>query len=323
MVTFAQPQVESEPTPEFDEQCLATLREWESGALPFQEAMARLTRYRENAVAAKHVANQGRAEQLLGNLQHFHGNLTTSVQHWERARKLFSEVNNRLRVAGIDLNIGESYRFKGDFTRALRLYRTAYNIARELGNVRMQAIAAANEGLVLVTTGQHAAAQNVFEKALSISAWDRWPEDDRNTLIAVRCEVHHGLATIYLEEGDLDAAWEQALEAVDLLQDGGQPMQRGYANRIAGQVITRLGRSPDPEWSDDPDTYFRKALDAFREINAEAELARTMYAQALSLAQRGRRTTAARKLQQVMIIFSRLGMIDDAARAAESQLAIT
>jgi hypothetical protein len=31
---------------------------------------------------------------------------------------------------------------------------------------------------------------------------------------------------------------------------------------------------------------------------------------------------AAKKLQQVMIIFTRLGMVDDIARAAEAQLAV-
>ncbi len=47
-----------------------------------------------------------------------------------------------------------------------------------------------------------------------------------------------------------------------------------------------------------------------------------MLAHARCLAGHGRRTTAARKLQQAMIIFTRLGMTDDAAQAAEAQLQV-
>jgi len=54
-----------------------------------------------------------------------------------------------------------------------------------------------------------------------------------------------------------------------------------------------LKTSPDANFSAGPDYYFEAALEAFREINAEAEMARTMFAHARSLNVRGRRTTAA------------------------------
>jgi len=130
------------------------------------------------------------------------------------------------------------------------------------------------------------------------------------------------MAVIHLRQGDAKAAWGQALKALEASEKSGKPLQRGYANRIMGEVITELKESPEPPLPSDPDEYFRTALAAFREINAEAELARTMYAHALSMAARGRRMIAARKLQQVMIIFTRLGMVDDAARAAEAQLSV-
>ena len=314
--------VDSEPTPEFNQQCTRVVDSWQRGELPFQEAIARLNTLRDQAVSMDHLANQARAEQLLGNMQHYHGNLTTSVQHWERARTLFAQTNNRLSVAGIDLNIGESFRFRGDFARAVRIFRTTYNIAEELGDLRIKTIATTNEGLALEASGQHSAARNAFEKALRLLE-DDWSTEDQTTWLALLCENRHGMATIHLAAGDLMEAWKQALAALELTKDAELPMQRGYANRIAGRVVTELGSAPAENWPDDPDEYFRTALESFREVNAEAELARTMYAQALSLAARGRRNTAARKLQQVMIIFSRLGMIDDAARAAESQLSIT
>jgi hypothetical protein len=71
----------------------------------------------------------------------------------------------------------------------------------------------------------------------------------------------------------------------------------------------------------DPDEYFRLAIDVFREMNMEAERARTVFAHARSLAHRGRKTMAVRMLQQVMVMFTDLGMVDDAAKAAQAQIA--
>lgn len=319
MVRVGQPSVDIDPTPEFDRRCTEVINVWEQGELPFKEAIAYLNSYYQEAVDANHIPNQGRAEHLLGYLQHYRGNLNTSIKHYERARSLYMQAGNRKRAAMMDLNQGENYRFKGDFTRARRLYRAAYEIANELGDIRVQTIASVNEGLVLVTTGQPVHARQALEEGLRLTSF--WTERIEQ-LPGVLCEIYHGLAEIHLDEGQPAAAWEMALLALDAAHHGNQPLQRGYANRTMGEVVAKLGGAPDEGFSNEPEDYFRAALEAFKEINAEAELARTMFAQAQALAKQGRRTTAARKLQQVMIIFTQLGMVDDAARAAEAQLAV-
>jgi hypothetical protein len=141
-------------------------------------------------------------------------------------------------------------------------------------------------------------------------------DDDLPTLL---CEVYHGLTIIYLAADDHEAARETAMCALDIAYTHRQPMQLGFANRAVGEVVTLLESTPEADLPDDPDRFFRASSQAFREINMEGELARTMLAHAQSLVHRGRFTTAARKLQQVMIIFTRLGMLGDAARAAELQ----
>lgn len=311
---------DAEHTDEFNQRCVAVIEGWQSGQTPFAQAVVQLESLSQEAIASGHRGNQARAQHMLGYLQHYRGNLTTSIQHYERARVIYEQVGNRDRQAYIDLNQGENYRFRGDFNRALRYARSAYDTAHELGNVRVQTIAMANEGLIMVTTGQHQQAVRAFEISLELSnAW----QENREQLLGILCEVYHGLAVIQLEREDHYAAWESALMALESARLVGQPLQLGFANRVLGRVLSALGSSPDPNFSSDPDVYFHLALESFREINAEAEIARTMFDHALSQAQRGRRTTAARKLQQALIIFTRLGMVDDAARAAEAQLAIT
>ena len=311
---------DAEHTEAFNRRCVAVIEGWQTGQTPFAEAVAQLERLGQEATGERHRGNQARVQHLLGYLQHYRGNLTISIQHYERARAIYEQVGNKDRQAYIDLNQGENYRFKGEFNRALRYTRSAGEMAEALGNMRVQTIAMANEGLIMVTTGQHQQAVRAFEISLELS--NNWDEN-REQLPGILCEVYHGLAVIHLEREDHHAAWEYALMALESARMAGLPLQLGFANRVLGRVLSALDAAPDPSFSSDPDHYFHLALESFREINAEAEIARTMFEHALSQAQRGRRTTAARKLQQALIIFTRLGMVDDAARAADAQLAIT
>ncbi|MFW5690985.1 MAG: hypothetical protein ACOCXZ_00680 [Chloroflexota bacterium] len=303
---------------------MAVIQHWENGEFAFKEAIARLTAMSQQAAADGLVIDQGRAEQILAYVQHYRGNLDASIHHNERARALYARGKNQRRVGIIDLNQGENFRFKGDFARAVRLFQQARRTAERYEDITTQTMATVNEGLVLLTLRQDMEARRVLLEGLELT--NHYPSEreiDRTQLRRILCEIHHGMAVINLRAGDMANAWDEARRALEIAEDTGDPILRGYAYRTIGEVITEYGKSPDPRYSSDPDDHFRVALEAFNSLNAEAEIARTMYAQALSLAARGRRTTAARKLQHVMIAFSRLGMVDDAARAAEAQLSMT
>lgn len=308
---------DQDPTPEFNDYCLSVIQRWASGELPFKEAVAMVTTKQQEALTSDHIANQGRAEHAMGYLQHFRGDLNASIRHYERARQLFQKVGNVRRVATMDLNNGENYRLKGDFVRARRMYRSAYDAARELDIIRIQAIAAVNEGLVLLAIGQMNMAFKTLQDALAlIEHWDG-DESKRNGML---CELYQGLTSIYLHENRIEDAWEAVQAALHYASQTSEKMQLGVAYRSFGEVMTRMEKRPAGDFLTEPDEYFRLAMEIFRDLNMEAEMARTIFAQARCLAHRGKKTTAARKLQQVMIIFTELGMVDDAAKAASAQL---
>lgn len=319
MVAAGRPQFESEPTPEFNERCITVIRSWEAGQLPFTDAVEQINHLLQQAMESEHLANQARAQHMMGYIQHYRGNLTSSIRHYEESYRLYQRVENFNRMATIELNQGENYRFKGDFNRALTLYRKAYQAAVDVDNVVIQTMAIANEGLTLISLNQYERALAALEEGRElVRAWTETGDKRDSTL----CEIYQGLAKVHLLQNKPEYAWEVAVLALQTAHKTDQPLAYGFANRILGDVVTRLDGAPEEGFSADPDTYYRTALTAFRDLNAEAELARTMFAQAKSLAMRGRRTSAARKLQQVMIIFTRLEMLDDAARAAEAQLAV-
>lgn len=308
-----------EPSPELNAYCLDLYGRWEDGRLPFEEAVAALNTLREETLAGQRLADQGRVENMLGIFHHYRGNLNTSIMHYERARKLYERVGNRRRMAIIDLNQGENYRNKGEFVRARKLYQSAYQLAREAGDIETQGFAIANEGLVLTTLGDYPNARKALLEGYEFTK--RYA--DPNETAAMRCEIHHALATICLGEGHLEAAWIEACKALENAHITRQPLQIGLANRALGEVVTELGQALHPNFSSNPDDYFRAAVAAFEEIQAESEMARTLLAHAKSLAKRRKTRSAAKLLQQAMIIFQRQGMTHEAARAAEAQLAVT
>lgn len=319
MVRLSQPETDVEPTPEFNEQCMNLVKGWEAGDLPFSEVYAGLQVLQKEAISTKHIANQARIEHLAGYIQHYRGNLNTSIRHYENARMLYAQVGNRSRVANIDLNQGENYRFKGDFQMAGTLYHRAYDAAAEMGNLVLQTIAIINEGLTYLAMDQLDDAEHAFHDGFYLA--EQWTSNYEKRA-EILCEAHYGMAEICLKRGQYKNAWAEALGALGSAQNVNHPLQLGIAHRTVGEVVTHLENVPDASFSSDPDVYFREAMTYFQGINAEAELARTMLAHAKSLAHRGRKTSAARKLQQVMIIFTKLGMIDDAARTAEAQLRV-
>lgn len=310
---------ETEPTPEFNARGLLVLERWRQGEYPYQDAISELNEMAREATVSGHFANQGRAEHFLGYIQHYRGNLATSIMHYEKARALFLRVNNKKRVATIDLNQGENYRNKGEFSRARRLYRSAYEAATTLDDLPVQTMAITNEGLTLISLKDYAGARKALEEGLHLT--ESWPTDSRD-VNGLLCEIQHGLAALDLLADNPQSAWEHAAEALNYAQKGGESINIGYAARIMGDVLTEYTPPESPDLPTSPDECYRAATDAFKHVNAEGELGRTLYCHAKSLARRNKRRAASLMFREAMVIFTRLGMTDDAAKAAEAQLKV-
>lgn len=323
MTTLHSAPAHPEPTPEFDAQCRAVYVGWLAGDVSPEDAVAQLTALAQRAEENGAAANWGRAEHLLGNIHLYRGSLSTSIMHFERAQQLFKQVDNRQRAITMNLNLGEAYRYKGDFTRARQLYHHAYETGAALDLVEIMTMAIANEGLLLLHLNRHEAARTALEEGYKLA--QRWTADAQN-LQALLTEVHAGLARVYLRRGDPQTAWQHAQRALQSADSGGERVHYGMACCAVADALTALSAVPEADtgaFDPDPDAHYQAAMGAFREVRADAELAHALYAHGRSLAQRGRTLRAARQFQQAMILYTRLDMVADAARAASAQLDVT
>ncbi len=312
--------LDREPTADFQAKCLDVTYRWEGGKLPYPEARQVLAVLAQDASLRGHLADQGRVEQVIGYMEVVRGNLNVSIHHFERARAAYNQVKNTIRAAICDMNIGESYRNKGDFKRALILYGKAYEAFKIEHDIENQAFALTYRGQAWLSMKRLDAAQTDLVAGLALAEQIPFDVDDRTILL---CEVNLALTRLYIQRERFGMAWETAIRAYEIAKSKPQAFEKGYSNRALAEVISVAGIPPmDKRFVNDANHYFQEANDAFQEIHAEGEIARTMFAHAINLARSGRKMAAARKLQLAMIIFTRLGMVDDAARAAEMQLEV-
>jgi tetratricopeptide (TPR) repeat protein len=305
------------PDPDFQKLCQSTLTGWIEGESVFRDALATLTGLYKQAVAEKHLPNQAVAQRMLGFMQGYRGNLNACIEHYDRARSLYDQLGRPHDVMVMDLNRGIAYRQRGDFHQALSLYRSIIEQASTLGVFDIQAKTLTNEALLLIPLKRLRQAKEALIHVRELA--DKHYEPQGRNWPTILCEMYFAEALIQIDEGQAADGWQAAMSSLEVATVSGQVLHRGYANRTLAVVLDALGISPDPEYQGDPDSYFSIAINAFREMRAEAEMAQTIYLHGISLGKRGQSLAAARKFQQALVIFTRLGMTHDAAETAKAQ----
>lgn len=310
-----------EPTSELRQLTSQVFGAWQTGELPFLKAVEQLKALLHDSMAKDHPANQGHLHYMLGYLHFQHGHYNASLEHGKQARTHFEVAENTRYITRCDIFLGETYRQKGDFIRARDYFRIAHEEAARLGETVLQAIAYTNEGQLNLSLEDHDSARECLEKAVGLVG--QFPADyspaGRAELL---CETYHALAVIHLHHQRFEEAWATAKQSLALAESINQFRTVGHANRTMGEVLMALEhppQEPNEALSTNPDFYFKASIEAFKEAANEGEMARTMHIHARSLAKRGQRVLAARKLKQATMIFVKLGMLDDVAKTTETQ----
>jgi tetratricopeptide (TPR) repeat protein len=297
---------------------------WQGNKISFQETLKQLEAFRQEAVSENNGISEAAIYNILGIIYGYRANYDESINNFTKARDLFDKHEVKRRVASCDLNLGETYRLRSNFTKARQYFHSAYEAAKSLENISMQTIALTNEGQMWVSLKSYDKGKKCLEEALdlAINKWVSETEREKMTRMDNLCEIHSAFVTLYLLENNSEKAWENAKHTHDYAMQIDRPIRFGYANRAMGDVVSLMGRAPEDGYSAEPDEYYQAALEAFRQVKADAEVGKTLFAQGQSLAKRGKTRSAGQKLQQAMVIFTKQGMMEDAAKAAEAQMSL-
>lgn len=313
---------EPQPDPNIQQELNTAFQQWQSGTLSYNHALDAIAHLRQQVIRQTMLVDEGLIENTLGIIEGIRTNLSKSLIHFEAAQRIFKQCGALSRLANTTLNIGETHRLRGNFQKARAYFQEAYEIGKANNSIGAQANALNNEAQIWCSLRQYDSAYDLLLKAEALCniPWQE-PEPERITYarMGCACEVHHAFVDVYLSRQNIDEAVKHAQYGLELAQQVGDAVVIGTANRAMGNALTALY---DHDHTYNPDDYYRAASDSFNEINAEGEVGKTLLAQGKSMAKRGRKRSAAQLFQRAMEIFTRAGMTNDAALAAEAQLSV-
>jgi tetratricopeptide (TPR) repeat protein len=316
------------PVPDIDEAFRGRVNTifdaYQTNSTNLPDTLKQLEALRQEALAENHGINEAAIYNILGIIYGYRANYPESINHFTKARDLFEKHGAKRRVATCDLNLGETYRLIGNYSKARQYFHSAYEAAKSLNHIPTEILALTNEGQMWFSLKSYDKAKKTLEEAqdLALNKWVLETERDKLNRDDNLCEIHYAFVSLYLQENNGEKAWEHAKTTMDYAKFTDRPVRFGYANRALGDVITVLGKAPEEAYSEDADSYYQAALDAFRQVKAEGDVGKTLFAQGQSLAKRGKTRSAGQKLQQAMVIFTKLGMSEEAAKAAEAQMSL-
>jgi len=170
--------------------------------------------YRRALHLHEQVGDRAGAAGVTGNmgLVYFNtGDHQKALEYYQNALPLHQELGNRPSTAIVTGNIGNVYRITGDYPQALEHFRQALQMHEEVGNAASAAIVTGNMAAVLLQMDRDEDAEELLLKQ-STMVMDR-PD--------ARAEHHSNKAVLAEHKGDLDAAWNQLQQALEVVIEAG------------------------------------------------------------------------------------------------------
>src|SRR5437764_2303070 len=192
-----------------------------------------------------------------------------------RAREIFTEQNDELRLARLEINLGNVYFRQDRFSEALNCYKNAYRVVLAYRDAEALGVVLSNLAVCLISMGEFAEAFQTYEEARELcrqhgmprlvaqadyniaylyylrGEYSRAIEMLRSTRVIcehVRDHYHHALCNLdlselYLELNLSSEAAELAREASQEFRSQGLGYERAKALAFEAIAISQLGQS--------------------------------------------------------------------------------
>src|SRR5688572_29858802 len=209
------------PVPDIDEAFRGRVNvifdSWQGNKINFQEALKQLELLRQEALSENNGIKEAAIYNILGIIYGYRANYDESINNFTKARDLFDKNGAKRRVASCDLNLGETYRLRSNFTKARQYFHNAYEAAKSSGHIQTQTIALTNEGQMWVSLKSYDKGRKTLEEAqdLALNKWQPENERENTNRLDNLCEIHSAFVTLYLQENDSEKAWENARQTLD------------------------------------------------------------------------------------------------------------
>ncbi|MEO5983997.1 MAG: tetratricopeptide repeat protein, partial [Ferruginibacter sp.] len=196
------------------------------------------------------VRNMGVSHRYLANLETA---LSLSIQ----ALDMLVKLGEKSGEAQAYVSIGAIYYYMGDYERSLDYFLKGLRLNEEIGNKEAQAYALNGAGYIYSTLGDNKNGVDFLQRALALSKEFSFSHD-------IRSRVLESMAFVYLNDGQLDKAYETYIECLRISEKSSQSME-GQALYGIGDIFVRQNRL------DEAKEYFLKSLTILKGRDREAE----------------------------------------------------
>jgi CHAT domain-containing protein len=235
----------------------------------------------------------GESEALVrtGETLYSLGRYDDALAQYRLALEANEQPASRGRESLIRSNMGVALRFLGRYEEAAASIERAVAIARELGDASWTGQALVSLGIINRARAEYQKAIDAYLESIAI----------RRTLGDRRGEAQAlgNLGNVYNELGEYQKAIDAHTRSLTIAREVGYTAQVGFSTHNLASVQARLGRDALPR--------FEEALAVWRQIDRQAEIARTLREIANQrLHSRGDAAGARAALDEALIIARRL-----------------
>lgn len=285
------------------------------GKLNYPKDVESLLLYVETAKKLNEPVVAGYILLTVGMAHLFIGKLEVAIDWCHQAHHLFQEANDQVHMAAAFNNIGEVYRIRGVYDKALELYREALDlshstpqdythpISRLTRNALIQMLTS-NEGLTLLALEHYGEAEASFKQAL-----DYFAGQTRANLDSI-CETRLGLAEVYLSQGQL----KDAYSSIELAWESAESIQN---NVILSQVYLTMAHilDADPDATESATDYYQKSRNLLEGTSLAVLIARSLMDEARYQNRQGNKTDTHRLAKEAHEMFVKFEMEEEAQLA--------
>jgi tetratricopeptide (TPR) repeat protein len=265
------------------ERANAVYDSWEAGGLIYEDAIQEL-----DSVIAE-ASEQNLTDALLAGLNNKvillrdTGALELSLQINQQVFEVAQAQGNNRYLSYAAFNRGDILRMQGKNEQARQAFREAYKFADEAPDYLAAAYALHSEGKIVMALQQADQALMLGEKGLAyIQQYLETIAQPDPIHTSLQSGLNQLLARVALANGDSDATWQRAQQALDFAQIRNSSLELGNTYCVLAELATQLEVFPDG-FNNDYDTYYQTALIYYERAHAEAEMAsaQLMYSQSL------------------------------------------
>lgn len=207
----------------------------------------------------------------------------------ERARRIFSELNDDLRLARVDINLGNVFHRQDRFAEALSCYRRAYRVVLEHRDAEGIGVVLSNLAVCLISIEEFSEALQTYQEAREVCSKHGMPR-----LVA---QADYNIAYLHYLRGE----YSRAIEMLRSTRSACLELEDRYHHALCNLDLSEL--YVELNLSGDAIDLTRHARDEFKTLRMGYEQAKAIAFEAMAMSQIGEPVRSLRLFSQARKMF--------------------